>query len=248
MEEARSHRDPVIDRAFRLLGAFHEPAEALPLTSLAARAELSKSTASRMAQHLLACGALERTADGRFVIGLRLLEMASLAPRGHGLRATALPFMQDLHHATGQHVLLAVRDAGEAVLIERLSARRAGKVTYHVGGRLPLHPTGVGLVLLAFAPAEVREQVLGGPLPVPEGATPIDGRELRRYLAVVRRDTVATNTRRLPEPMSSVAAPVFGPDRSVLAALSVIAPTDSFDPVGARPAVIAVARAMSRAT
>jgi hypothetical protein len=46
--------------------------------------------------------------------------------------------------------------------------------------------------------------------------------------------------------MSSVAAPVFGPDRTVIAALSVIPPTDSFDPAIARPALIAVARAVSR--
>ena len=52
--------------------------------------------------------------------------VASLAPRGHGLRATALPYMADLHHATGQHVLLAVRDGGAAVLVGRLSARGAG--------------------------------------------------------------------------------------------------------------------------
>jgi DNA-binding IclR family transcriptional regulator len=105
--------------------------------------------------------ALERTPDGEYVIGLRLLEIASRAPRGHGLRATALPYMQDLHHATGQHVLLAVRDGGAAVLVERLSARGAGRVMYRVGGRLPLHSTGVGLALLAHAPAALQDQILG---------------------------------------------------------------------------------------
>ncbi|MGI9006774.1 MAG: IclR family transcriptional regulator domain-containing protein [Streptosporangiaceae bacterium] len=81
------------------------------------------------------------------------LEVSSLAPRGNGLRQTALPFMADLHVATRQHVLLAVRDGSEAVLVERLSARGAAKVLYRVGGRMPLHATGVGLCLLANAPA-----------------------------------------------------------------------------------------------
>lgn len=79
-----------------------------------------------------------------FVIGLRLLEIASLAPRGHGLRQTALPYMEDLYVVFHQHVLLAVRDGTEAVLVERLSARGAAKVLYQVGGRMPLHATGVG--------------------------------------------------------------------------------------------------------
>ncbi|MFE0208879.1 hypothetical protein [Streptomyces sp. NPDC058985] len=60
--------------------------------------------------------------------------------------------MDDLFHVTRQHVLLAVRDQAEALLVERLSARDVSPVLYRVGGRLPLTSTGVGLVLLAFAP------------------------------------------------------------------------------------------------
>jgi DNA-binding IclR family transcriptional regulator len=32
-------------------------------------------------------------------------------------------------------------------------------VLYRVGGRLPLHSTALGLVLFAFAPAEVHEEL-----------------------------------------------------------------------------------------
>ena len=64
-------------------------------------------------------------------------------------RAAALPFMEDLHRVTGQHILLAVRDGHEAVLVERLSARDAAAVKYRVGGRLPLTETGIGIALLA---------------------------------------------------------------------------------------------------
>ncbi len=156
--------EPVLDRAFRMLGAFGPAHRALSLTSLSARAGLPKPTALRLARKLVEWGALERTADGRYVVGVRLLEVASLAPRGHGLRATALPYLEDLHQATGQHVLLAVRDGLEAILVERLSAHGAGQVLYRVGGRMPLHSTGVGLVLLAHAPAPVQDEILAGEL------------------------------------------------------------------------------------
>ena len=127
----------VLDRAFRLLGSFGPDHRSLSLTSLSARSGLPKPTALRLARKLAEWGALERTADGRYVIGLRLLEVASLAPRGHGLRATALPYLEDLHQATGQHVLLAVRDGREAVLVERLSAHGAGTVRWR---RCPWSP------------------------------------------------------------------------------------------------------------
>jgi len=241
--------EPVLDRAFRILAAFG-PDRSLSLSALGVRAALPKPTALRLARKLTELGALERTANGEYVIGLRLLEVASLAPRGHGLRATALPYMEDLHLATGQHVLLAVRDRSEAILVERLSARGAGRVMYRVGGRLPLHSTGVGLVLLAYAPAELQDEILRQDLTLrPEGIARTS-QELRVQLAGIRRDGVAIAARTWPEPVTSVAAPIrgwqAGPSDPV-AALSVVTLTGQVEPAVLRPAVVAVARAISRA-
>ncbi|MGX6604295.1 IclR family transcriptional regulator [Micromonosporaceae bacterium Da 78-11] len=236
-----------MDRALRLLAAFETRGEALSLAQLSVRTGLPKPTTLRLARRLAAWGALERTGDGDYVVGLRLLEVAALSPRGHGLRAAALPFMEDLHHATGQHVLLAVRDDREAVLVERLSAHRAGRVLFRVGGRLPLHATGVGLVLLAHAPIEVQEQLLAADLLLPGSGPQLSANELRKAIAQVRHEGVAVASLNQPEPMSSVAAPVFDARHTVIAALSVVAPTASLEPASLTPAVIAVARAVSRA-
>jgi DNA-binding IclR family transcriptional regulator len=239
--------EPLLDRAFRLLAAFRPGERSLSLTAMSARADIPKSSALRIARQLVDCGALERRDGAEFVIGLRLLEIASLAPRGHGLRQTALPFMEDLHAATRQHVLLAVRDGTEAVLVERLSTRGAGKVLYRVGGRMPLHATGVGLCLLANAPSEVQEQVLAGDLTlVPENRR-LSESELRSRLAATRRTGVAVASRPTPSPMTSVAAPILGRSNDVIAALSVVTPSADVDPVALTPAVSAVCRSISRA-
>jgi DNA-binding IclR family transcriptional regulator len=248
--QARGHRpasgEPVLNRAFRILTAFG-PDRALSLSALSVRAALPKPTALRLARKLTELGALERTPGGEYVIGLRLLEVASLAPRGHGLRAAALPYMEDLHLATGQHVLLAVRDGGDGVLVERLSARGAGQVMYRVGGRLPLHSTGVGLVLLAHAPAALQDEILGQDLTLRPENIVRTARDLRAQLAGVRRDGVAIAARTWPEPVTSVAAPIRDWQGAVVAALSVVTRTDQVEPAELRPAVVAVARAISRA-
>jgi DNA-binding IclR family transcriptional regulator len=240
------HGEPVLNRAFRILASFGPDDRSLSLTSLSARAGLPAPSALRIARKLVELGALERDEDGRYMVGLRLLEIASLAPRGHGLRGTALPYMEDLHHATGQHVLLAVRDGHEAILVERLSAHRAGRVLYRIGGRMPMHATGVGLVLLAHAPVRVQEEVLAGDLTVEPGHPLQSERELRVLLAAIRRDGVAVASRRQPEPMTSVAAPVLS-NRRAVAALSVVAQSANLQPAALTPAVVAVARAISRA-
>jgi DNA-binding IclR family transcriptional regulator len=242
-----AHGEPVLDRAFRIMTAFGPDHRSLSLTALSGRAGLPKPTALRLARKLAELGALERAGNGDYVIGLRLLEVASLAPRGHGLRATALPYMEDLHHATGQHVLLAVLDDDEAVLVERLSARGAGRVMYRVGGRLPLHSTGVGMVLLAHAPAALQDQVLSQDLTLrPENVTR-SARGLRAQLAAIRRDGVAIMSRDWPEPVTTVAAPIGGRRDVPVAALSVVTRSGQVHPAVLTPAVVAVARAISRA-
>ena len=114
MVTIRGHKppvgEPVLDRAVRLLDAFDGSGRGLPLAVLARRSGLAPSTALRLARQLTDLGLLERSGDGDFTIGIRMLELASRAPRGHGVRSTALPYMEELHRATGHHVLLGVRD------------------------------------------------------------------------------------------------------------------------------------------
>ncbi|WP_375047543.1 IclR family transcriptional regulator [Actinomadura sp. NTSP31] len=238
--------EAVIDRAFAVLGAFDADHRVLPLTRLAQRTGLPRSTALRLARKLTEAGALERLDDGRYVIGLRLLEIASLAPRGHGLRAVAMPYLEDLFHVTGQHIVLAVRDGAEAMLVERLSAHNASPALYRVGGRMPLARTGVGLVLLAHAPADVQEQVLGRFEPGHGCDGMRTAEDLRRVLAEVRRGGYAIGSQAEPLPHTTAAAPVRDADGVVVAAVSVVAPSVDFDVAVYVPAVRAAARAISR--
>jgi len=238
--------EPVLDRAFRLLGCFQPGDAALSLASLSARTAIPKATALRLARKLVEQGALERQDDGSYVPGLRLLELASLAPRGHGLRAIALPYMEDLHVATRQHVLLAVREEHASVLVERLSAHEAGRMMYRVGGRMPLHATGVGLVLLAHADFVTREEVLRKPLIIEPESIRVSDLAVRRRLDAVRREGIAVMARPHPEPMVSLAAPIFGRGGEIVAAVSVVAPDGGPRPRELRAAVVTTARAISR--
>jgi DNA-binding IclR family transcriptional regulator len=240
--------EPVLDRALKLLMAFNSGSPRLSLTALSAHTGIPMSSALRLCRKLADWGMLERSDEGEYVIGLKLLEVASLAPRGHGLRAVAMPFLEDLHHATNHHVLLAVRDHDEAVAVERLSAHEAGKIMFRVGGRMPLHSTAVGLVLLAYSDSALKEEILNRKLILePEGQV-IAPEDLRARLAFVRRQGFAVATRPLPEPATAVAAPIFGAGKEVIAAVSVIGPPGVMEPRVISPALIAVTRAISRAT
>ncbi|NEK56735.1 IclR family transcriptional regulator [Geodermatophilus sabuli] len=240
------HGDPVLDRGLALLGAFDRDHPRLTLLDLSRRSGIPKSSAARLAGRLVGWGALERDEQGRFTVGLRLLGVASLAPRGQGLREIALPFMGDLAEAVHQHVLLVVRDGEHGVLVDRISSHRALTPLYHTGDRLPLHSTGGGLVLLAYAPWEVQEALLARDLVQEPEMLPISSAALRRTLAAVRRNRVAVFRRDEPVPLVSVAAPIVASADRVIAALSVVVPEQRTDARRLSGAVMTAAGGISR--
>jgi DNA-binding IclR family transcriptional regulator len=237
----------VTSKVLGLLAAFTPAAPALTLSELARRSGVSLATAHRRAAELLEWGALERGSDGRYRVGLRLWEVASLAPRGLGLREHAMPFLEDLYEVTHENVQLAVREDLEVVYVERIAGRGSVRVLTRVGGRFAMHATGVGLVLLAHAPLEVQEEVLGAPLRRFTEKTVTDPQLLRRLLADVRRDGYAVSVRQVTLDAVSVAAPIFGPEQTVVASVSLVVPADEARPPALAPVVQAAARGISRA-
>ncbi|WP_370946202.1 IclR family transcriptional regulator [Amycolatopsis sp. cg5] len=236
----------VAERVLDLLGAFTSDRPKLTLSDLSRRAGLPLSTAHRIVAELVRRGALEREEDGRYRVGLWLWEVASLSPHGMSLRESAMPFLEDLYEATHQNVQLAVLDVPDVVYLERISARGAVNVVSRPGGRLAAHATGVGLVLLANAPAEVQESVLAAPLKRYTAKTISSPAKLRRVLADVRRDGYAISDRQIELVSVSVAAPVYGTDDTVVAAISLVVPAEDTDARSLVPAVRAAARGISR--
>ncbi|WP_333737757.1 IclR family transcriptional regulator [Streptomyces sp. IBSBF 2806] len=235
------------DRLLSVLAAFDHAHAALSLSDISRRAGLSLTTAHRLVGALTEWGALERDASGVYHVGLRLWEVAALAPRGLALRQVALPFLEDLYEATHENVQLAVRDGSEVVYTEWLSGRSAVGVHIRVGARWPLHVTGVGLALLAHCGSEAQEAYCAQPLTAYTSHTITDPVRLRRTLAEVRRSGVAVSSRQVTDDALSVAAPVRGPDGAVAAAVSVVVPYAGAQVPTLTPAVRLAARGISRA-
>ncbi|RZT84366.1 IclR family transcriptional regulator [Pseudonocardia sediminis] len=242
-----SPRSVVTARVLDVLGAFSEDSPELGLTEISRRTGLPLTTVHRIAGELTAGGALDRGDDGRFRIGLRLWEIAVLAPASTVLREQAMPFLEDLHEVTRENVALAVLDGAEVVYVERLSARDAVSIVSRSGSRLPVHATGVGLVLLAHAAPDVVEQVLSRPLRRFTEYTVCDPARVRAALGEARNCGFVISDRQIEDVSLSVAAPVRDRSGRVVAALSVVVRADGTNPHTYVPAVRAAARGISRA-
>jgi DNA-binding IclR family transcriptional regulator len=218
------HRLPVsvVDRAMAIIATFQCEYVRQSLSELSRRSGLPVATSYRIVQRLVAWGVLERDDDSKYRIGLRLWEIGSLAPRAMGLQRVARPYMQELYEATHANVQLAIREGHELLSIEHFRHPTLSRVWPRIGGRYALHTTAIGLVLLAHAPKDVRDEVLASKLRRFTEHTYVDPVELERVLADIRQRGYAISDRQVDLVHIGVAAPVCSPDRSVVAALSLV--------------------------
>ncbi|MET7517312.1 IclR family transcriptional regulator [Streptomyces sp. NPDC005480] len=233
-------------RLLDVLFAFRPGRPQLSLAELTRETGLPHATVHRLTRELVRAGALDRSPDGAFTVGLRLWQLGTLAPLSASLRAVALPFMDDLHTALRQHVQLSVLEGAEAVLVERLSAGRAVDVVSRLGGRLPLHSSGVGKVLLAHADHELLDRILAQDLPAYTGRTVTAPDQLRAQLAACRESGVAVVREETTAGVDSVGTRILDSEGQVVAALSVVVASGSVDLHAVRPALIASGLAVSR--
>lgn len=217
-----AHPRSVTGRALALLAAFDADHPRLSLSELARRSGTPLTTTFRLVAELEQWRALDRQPDGRYAIGLRLWELGRLAPVNTVLREAALPFLSDLYELTRENVHLAVRDGNAAVIVEKLTGHHAVSIVSRVGGRLPLHATGVGKALLASAPPEVRAGYLRGPLARCTPYTLASPERLAHELAVVRDRGWARTAEEMTLGSCSVAVPIAGPAGDAAAALGLV--------------------------
>ena len=239
----------VAARLFGILDAFASPAAAtsLSLTAIAQRAGIPLSTTHRLVAEWVTWGGLARQDDGRYSLGMRLWEVGVQTPSARNLRTIALPFLEDLYETTREHVHLAILDGRDALYVEKLSGHHAVRVISRVGGRLPLHFTGVGLVLLAYAPIDVVQAYLSSTLERFQPHTVTSPDELRKRLAGIRAQDIAHMSEEMTPGSSSIAAPIRDRTGQVIAAVSVVTrTTDRADP-DEEHAVRIAAQGISRA-
>ncbi|MEV7283341.1 IclR family transcriptional regulator [Streptomyces sp. NPDC093252] len=240
------HSESVLSRTVRIIEAFGPDEPALTVSEIARRADLHVATASRLVGELVAHGLLSRDTDRKVRLGVRLWELVTRASPTLSLRNTALPFMEGVHDVVGHHVQLGVLDGEEVLFLERLTAPGAVVNYTRIAGRLPLHASSSGLVLLAHGAPALKEHVLARPLTLYTPATPATPARLRSLLADIRLRGYAYCPGYVHEEALGIAAPVRAAKGDVVAALSVIVPNDEAGRAVV-PVVRTAARGLSRA-
>ncbi|HEU4671739.1 MAG TPA: IclR family transcriptional regulator [Candidatus Limnocylindrales bacterium] len=237
-------------RGAALLDILSREPSGLGLTEIARRASLGFSTCHRLLGTLVGLDYVVQDPDtGRYLLGFKVLELASRAGSDRLLLVRARPLMTETMRASGETTNLAVRDGSQARYVAQVPSNASVRMFAELGSPAPLHATGVGKVLLAHAPQAVVDAVLAGDLAGRTTNTLTTPRALRAALAAIRANGFAVDDEEFENGVTCVAAPVRNHALDVVAALSVAGPSGRVAPALERLTrlVIAQAAALSAA-
>ena len=218
----------VIERMMRLLEVLARHAQPVGLKQLAQGTGLHPSTAHRILNALMSGRMVERVDQGNYRLGIRFLELGNLVKSRISVREHALPFMRELHAATGEAVNLSVRRDDEIVYVERTSSGRAlMRVVNIVGARAPLHSTAVGkLFLLEDGPEGLRLYAQRTRLPQFTRNTLTSVGALEKEMERIRRNGFAVDNEEAELGVRCIGAGVRDDGGALVAGLSVSAPAE----------------------
>lgn len=217
----REDGSQAIDRAAQILVRLVESEDAVSLSGVMEETRLPKTTAARLLRALERNGLAQRRRGGGFRPGPVLVEYARRDSAVGDLATLALPFLERLGGTTGETANIAIPTPAGVARLAQVDSRHPLGAGNWVGRRIPIHASSMGKVFMAFGAAQPpfgRLARLG-----PRTITSLDA--LLAELDQVRSDGYATTWEELDEGLCSAAAPVSGARGSVIAAISVSAPT-----------------------
>ena len=198
----------------------------LPLARIVEATGVPKSSAHRLLREMVALGILRLDSDtAHYRGGLRLARLGAAVMANYDLRTMARPALEGLQRATGQVATLGIRDGDVGIYVDKIEPADT-KIRLHseVGKQFPLHCTGLGKVLLAYADGKTRQRVLKRKLQPHTPNTITDAAALRKELDRVREQGYAIDDEEITRGLICVAAPVLDAAGDVGGAISATMP------------------------
>jgi DNA-binding IclR family transcriptional regulator len=191
------------------------------VTELAEEVGVSKATVHNHLATLESLGVV-RGENGRYRLGLKLLDLGMTVRDGMEIPTVARPEVTALAESSGESTAVLLREDREAVYADvRDPVRNDRRV--RLGSRGPLHATAGGKALLAYESPEAVDAYCEAGLSRHTGRTVTEPADLRAELRSVADRGVAYDRGEYFEGMRGVAAPVRK-ESDVVAAVGVVGP------------------------
>jgi IclR family acetate operon transcriptional repressor len=236
-----------VARALALLDEVARSDTGVGVNELARRIGVNASTASRLLGTLEEGGLVERSPEGPYRLGLKLVALSDRVLGQLDVRERARPWLTWLVQETGETATLSVPGGGDAITVDFVPSSSSVVSMARLGRPSVAHATAAGKVMLAFGSPTPDGTSRGGgssesgPLVAYTDRTITDPGLLAEELEGVRAAKVAEAVGEREPDLNALAAPVFGRLGELVAILGVQGPAARL-PVATRRALRAPLR------
>ncbi len=239
---------PGLQRGLQMLAEFRRDSRELTGAELARRLDLPRASVFRILQTLEQLGFVERVGDSaNYRLGIAVLRLGFEFLASMELTEFGRPVLGELGAASGQSAQLVVRDNTEVVVVAKVAGTTTLVSAMQVGGRLPVHATALGRVLLGGMPMDALVRLYAGQtLTAFTPQTPTTLAALYQRVAEDAERGYAVSQGGYESGVSTIAAPVTDERGEVAAAVSVTIPSSQIVPEDEPRLVALVVQAAAR--
>ena len=194
------------------------------LSELSRLADIPAPTALRLLRALQEEALVEVDQDGRYRLGVHCLVLGSTSLEGFDLRREARLELEELADRFDETVHLGVPDGTEVIYVDKVETSQSVRMYSRIGARSPMHSTGIGKAILAYAGDDLFQAVVRAGLPRRTPNTITDPDELAAELERTRRRGYAIDDIENEDGIRCAAAAVLDAEGVPVAALSVSGP------------------------
>lgn len=218
--------DKTLVKGITVLEALVAAPEPLGVSELARQLGLTKSNIHRYLQTFTALGYVVGN-GGRYAPTLKIWQQGARVIERLDLRRTVRPIMERLARGTLETVHLAISEGADVIYVDKAEGVHSVRAFSEIGERAPAHCSATGKIFLAFHPTAMRD-TLAVPLRRYTPRTITDPDALAAAIEDVRRTGVAVNGGEWEASVGGVAAPVWGPNNQIVAAMGLTLPLDRY--------------------
>jgi 2-aminomuconate deaminase len=219
-----------VGKAFTILKVLATAGREMTATEVAQTLGTNLPTVHRFLLTLEAVGAVSRTQQGRFHLGMALADLGGKVESNKLLVDAVRPHLDAIAAEFREVAHCAVRNGSQAINIAQAMPDRSLLIGHSIGEMYPLHCTAVGKILLAALEPAARERLTGSlTLERFTESTLADGGSLRRALIDIEQQGYAVDNEEWEHGLRSIALPLRNGKGKTIAAIGLSAPASRLD-------------------
>jgi DNA-binding IclR family transcriptional regulator len=215
------------DRVLKVFDLLAQQPDGMTIKEVSETLSFPQSSTSGLIVTMYKEGYLTVDLYKRYKLGPKLIQLGSAAMDSLDISAQGIPSLKKLMEEVQETVFMAVLANSELVYVAKIDSNRSIRTTAQPGQSKPLYCTGLGKVFLTFLPEHTQEKIINTIKFKKFTENTITSKEsLKQQLKLYARMGYSIDDEENEEGLFCLAAPIFGVNHIIQAAISVAGPKE----------------------